>query len=50
MAGWFRTFTRDFAGTPNQGNHNDYRSEQIEGAGTMKGIVFDRNRGGADAQ
>ncbi len=31
MAGWFRTFTRDFAGSPNQGNFNDYRSEQIEG-------------------
>ena len=49
MAGWFRTFTRDFAGTPNQGNFNDYRSEQIEDAGTMKGIVFDRNRGSAGA-
>ncbi|MGA7107697.1 MAG: non-lysosomal glucosylceramidase [Terracidiphilus sp.] len=46
MSGWFRTFTRDFAGTPNQGNHNDYRSEPIEG-GAMKGIVFGRNRGGA---
>ena len=47
MAGWFRTFTRDFAGTPNQGNHNDYRVEAIEG-GAMKGIVFGRNRGGAE--
>jgi non-lysosomal glucosylceramidase len=47
MAGWFRTFSRDFAGTPNQGNHNDYRIEPIEG-GAMKGIVFGRNRGGAD--
>jgi non-lysosomal glucosylceramidase len=47
MAGWFRTFTRDFAGTPNQGNHNDYRSQPIAGAGTMKGIVFGRNRGSA---
>ena len=42
MAGWFRTFTRDFAGTPNQGNHNDYHSEPIAGAGTMKGIVFEQ--------
>lgn len=49
MAGWFRTFTRDFAGTPNQGNHNDYRSEKIDSAGTMKGIVFSRNRGGTAA-
>jgi non-lysosomal glucosylceramidase len=47
MAGWFRTFTRDFAGTPNQGNHNDYHSEPIEDAGTMKGIVFSRNHAGA---
>ena len=47
MAGWFRTFTRDFTGTPNQGNFNSYRSEPIEGGGTMKGIVFDRNRGSA---
>lgn len=46
MAGWFRTFTSDFAGTPNQGNHNDYRSEQIPGVGTMKGIVFGRNHVG----
>jgi non-lysosomal glucosylceramidase len=49
MAGWFRTFTRDFAGTPNQGNFNEYRSEQIEDAGTMKGIVFSRNRGSRGA-
>jgi len=47
MAGWFRTFTRDFAGTPNQGNFNSYRSEPIEGTGTMKGVVFSRNRGSA---
>ncbi len=47
MAGWFRTFTRDFAGTPNQGNHNDYNSEPIGRAGTMKGIVFGRNHAGA---
>jgi non-lysosomal glucosylceramidase len=46
MSGWFRTYTRDFAGALNQGNHNDYRSEDIVGAGTMKGIVFDRNRAG----
>jgi non-lysosomal glucosylceramidase len=45
MMGWFRNFTTDFAGTPNQGNHNDYRSEEISG-GTMKGIVFNRNRTG----
>ena len=47
MSGWFRTFTRDFAGTPNQGNFDEYRSENISGAGTMEGIVFDRNRSGS---
>ncbi len=44
MDGWFRTFTRDFKGAPNQGNHNSFKSEAAGEAGTMKGIVFDRNR------
>src|SRR5450432_107180 len=39
MAGWFRTFTHDFNGTPNQGNFNQYVSEAAGSAGTMKGIV-----------
>ena len=47
MSGWFRTFTRDFNGAPNQGNHNDYVSENVPGKGTMKGIVFDKNRAGS---
>jgi non-lysosomal glucosylceramidase len=47
MSGWFRTFTRDFSGAPNQGNYNSFKSETIGNAGTMKGIVFDRNRSGA---
>jgi non-lysosomal glucosylceramidase len=47
MSGWFRTFTRDFAGSPNQGNHNDYVSEKLNPNVTMKGIVFDRNRAGS---
>ncbi|MBB5066333.1 GH116 family glycosyl hydrolase [Granulicella mallensis] len=46
MSGWFRTYTRDFKGAPNQGNHNEYVSEKVGDAGTMKGIVFDRNRAG----
>lgn len=46
MSGWFRTFTRDFAGAPSQGNHNQFVSEKIGAAETMKGIVFDRNRAG----
>ena len=45
MVGWFRTFTRDFQGAPNQGNHNEFASEKLS-AGVMKGIVFDRNRAG----
>ena len=43
MVGWFRTFTRDFQGAPSQGNHNQFVIEKID-AGTMKGVVFDRNR------
>jgi non-lysosomal glucosylceramidase len=46
MAGWFRTFTHDFNGTPNQGNYNQFVSEAAGAAGTMKGIVFDRGRDG----
>ena len=46
MVGWFRTFTRDFQGAPNQGNHNEFASERLS-AGIMKGIIFDRNRAGA---
>lgn len=45
MVGWFRTYTRDFQGAPNQGNHNRYASEALT-AGTMKGVVFERNRAG----
>lgn len=44
MAGWFRTFTRDFKGAPSQGNFNHFVSQQLAPNGTMKGIVFDRNR------
>jgi non-lysosomal glucosylceramidase len=46
MVGWFRTFTRDFQGAPNQGNHNEFMSESVDG-GTMKGVVFERNRANA---
>jgi non-lysosomal glucosylceramidase len=44
MGGCFRTFTHDFNGTPNQGNYNQFASEAVGSAGTMKGIVFDRGR------
>jgi non-lysosomal glucosylceramidase len=46
MSGWFRTYGRDFAGSPNQGNHNDAQHESLGSGQTMKGIVFDRNRSG----
>lgn len=44
MDGWFRSFTRDFKGTPNQGNFNTFKSEVVGKDGTMKGVVFERNR------
>jgi non-lysosomal glucosylceramidase len=46
MNGWFRTFTHDFEGTPNQGNHNDHFSEVVPGVGKMQGVIFNRNRSG----
>jgi non-lysosomal glucosylceramidase len=49
MAGWFRNFTRDFAGAPNQGNYNTCKSSALGRAGSMKGIVFDRMRAGRSA-
>ena len=47
MLGWFRTFSRDFRGGINAGNFNRAANESLGAAGTMKGIVFDRNRIGA---
>ncbi|MGA8938109.1 MAG: GH116 family glycosyl-hydrolase, partial [Acidobacteriaceae bacterium] len=44
MSGWFRTFTHGFDGAPNEGNFNTFRSEELNSAGEMKGIVFDRKR------
>jgi non-lysosomal glucosylceramidase len=41
MAGWFRTYTRDFQGALNQGNQNHFRKEAVAAAETIKGIVFD---------
>jgi non-lysosomal glucosylceramidase len=47
MAGWFRTFSPELSRAMNQGNHNEFVSESLGQAGTMKGIVFDRNHAGA---
>jgi len=44
MLGWFRTFSRDLSGGINAGNFNRAANESLGSAGTMKGIVFDRNR------
>src|SRR5580704_907929 len=44
MGGWFRTYTHDFQAVLNQGNQNHSRKEALGATGTMKGVVFDRNR------
>src|SRR5271155_2432798 len=44
MGGWFRTYTHDFQAVLNQGNQNHFQSESVASGGTMKGIVFERNR------
>jgi non-lysosomal glucosylceramidase len=43
MLGWFRTFSHDFAGGINEGNRNHAANESLGAAGTMRGVVFDRN-------
>jgi non-lysosomal glucosylceramidase len=49
MLGWFRSASHDFNGALNEGNHNRFVSTPLGGSGTMKGIVFDRDRAGASA-
>ncbi|MGA8870184.1 MAG: non-lysosomal glucosylceramidase [Candidatus Acidiferrales bacterium] len=46
MLGWFRSFSHDFSGALNEGNHNHFVVQSLGRDGTMKGIVFDRNRVG----
>jgi non-lysosomal glucosylceramidase len=43
MLGWLRTNARDFSGAINAGNLNRSANESLGSAGSMKGIVFDRN-------
>jgi non-lysosomal glucosylceramidase len=43
MVGWFRTSNRDLSGGINAGNRNRAANETLGSAGTMKGIVLDRN-------
>jgi non-lysosomal glucosylceramidase len=43
MVGQFRTFDRDLRGAINAGNRNHAEKEAVDSAGTMKGIVLDRN-------
>jgi non-lysosomal glucosylceramidase len=47
MEGWFRAHTHDFQSALSQGNANRPRRESLStssGGGTMKGVVFDRDR------
>ena len=46
MLGWFRSYSHDFSGALNEGNHNHFVSKAMGAAGVMKGIVFDRDRAG----
>jgi non-lysosomal glucosylceramidase len=47
MLGWFRTNSRDLSGGINAGNFNRQSSEALGTAGTMKGVIFDRNHIGS---
>ena len=47
MLGWLRYPSIDFKGSTNAGNQNHMVAQPMGQAGTMKGIVFDRNRPGA---
>ena len=48
MLGWLRGNGRDFGAALNEGNFNSFHSEKLAD-GTMKGIVFERNRGSKEA-
>jgi non-lysosomal glucosylceramidase len=47
MLGWLRYPSHNFRGSTNAGNENRMVTESMGEAGTMKGIVFDRDRPGA---
>ena len=47
MLGWMRGYGRDFRAGLNEGNFNRYNSEHLGGE-TMKGVMFERNRGGKE--
>jgi non-lysosomal glucosylceramidase len=49
MLGWNRDFSPNYFGAMSEGDHNKYVSEPL-GDGTMKGILFDRNRFGASVR
>jgi non-lysosomal glucosylceramidase len=46
MLGWLNSYNRDFSGARNHGNRNHSMSEPAGSAGTMKGVILDRNRFG----
>ena len=43
MLGWNRDFSPNYFGAMNEGDHNKFVTEPL-GDGTMKGVLFDRNR------
>jgi non-lysosomal glucosylceramidase len=47
MLGWFRSASHDFSGALNEGNHSHFVRAPLGASGTLKGIVFDRDRAGA---
>ena len=46
MVGWFRDESANLQGALSHGDFNTFKSEPLAGGGTMKGIVFDRQRSG----
>jgi non-lysosomal glucosylceramidase len=46
MLGWLNSYNHDFSGARNHGNRNHSMSDPAGSAGTMKGLILDRNRFG----
>lgn len=46
MLGWLNSYNHDFSTARNHGNRNHSMSEPAGAAGTMKGVILDRNRFG----
>jgi non-lysosomal glucosylceramidase len=48
MAGWFRTFSKRLDREMSAGNHNDFVAKELSSGESVEGIVFSRNRPGAE--